>query len=409
MRRTRNRWSLMAGLALGGILLCSCTQQAGSRRGSEVTKGLPKMNIEQKPFGKTPDGKPVDLFTLTNPNGMRVDITNYGGIVVRLMVPDRNGNLDDVVLGYDKLEDYIKDSPYFGAIVGRYGNRIAKGRFTLDGVEYKLAVNNGPNHLHGGLKGFDKVVWQAEPFQKLHEGAHFIDDEVGVKLTCLSKDGEEGYPGNLKVTVWYALTYNGVLKIRYEAETDKPTPVNLTHHGYWNLAGAGNGDILGHRLTIRADDFIPVDAGLIPTGEVRPVKGTPMDFTADVSGPDAKTIGARIDQDDEQLRYGKGYDHCWVLGCCNGGVMVAATVLEPTTGRVMEVSTTEPGIQFYSGNFLDGSNVGKGGKVYEHRYGFCLETQHFPDSPNKPQFPSTILQPGQKYQSETWYRFAVER
>ncbi len=408
MGRLFRDWMWIGGLT-ASMLLCSCSQQGGPEGKTDVRQARCEMKLEKEPFGMTPDGEKVDLYHLVNADRMKVDITNYGAIVVRLMVRDRNGNLDDVVLGYDKLEDYIKDSPYFGAIVGRYGNRIANGRFSLDGVEYQLATNNNGNHLHGGIKGFDKVVWEAEPFKKLHQGARFIDDEVGVKLTYLSQDGEEGYPGNLKVTVWYVLTCNGVLKIRYEAETDKPTPVNLTHHGYWNLAGAGNRDILGHRLMLRADEFIPVDPGLIPTGEVRPVKGTPMDFTTDVFGPDANTIGSRIDQDDEQLRYGKGYDHSWVLACCSEGVVLAARVLEPTTGRVMEVSTTEPGIQFYSGNFLDGSNVGKGGKVYKHRYGFCLETQHFPDSPNKPQFPSTILEPGRKYQSETWYRFAVEK
>jgi aldose 1-epimerase len=407
MNRLCNRWGVIGGLT-ASMLLCSCSQQGGLKGRSDITQPKCKLNVEKEPFGTTPNGKNVDLYHLVNANGMKVDITNYGAIVVRLIVPDRNGNLDDVVLGYDKLEDYIKDSPYFGAIVGRYGNRIANGRFTLDGVEYNLATNDNGHHLHGGIKGFDKVVWEAEPFKKLHEGARSIDDEVGVKLTYLSQDGEEGYPGNLKVTVWYVLTCNGVLKIRYEAETDKPTPVNLTHHGYWNLVGAGNGDILGHRLMLCADDFIPVDASLIPTGEIRPVRGTPMDFTADVFGHYANTIGARIDQDDEQLRYGKGYDHSWVLACCTEGVSLAARVLEPTTGRVMEVSTTEPAIQFYSGNFLDGSHVGKGGKVYGHRYGFCLETQHLPDSPNRPQFPSAILEPGQKYQSETWYRFAVE-
>ena len=408
MNRLCNRGGVIGGL-VACILLCSCSQQGGPRSISDLAPPKCEMKVDKEPFGTTLDGKKVDLYHLVNAHGMQADITNYGAIVVRLMVPDRYGNLDDVVLGYDHLDDYIKASPYFGAIVGRYGNRIANGRFTLDGIEYELATNNNGNHLHGGIKGFDKVVWEAEPSKKLHEGTRFIDDEVGVKLTYLSKDGEEGYPGNLKVTVWYVLTCQGVLKIRYEAETDKSTPVNLTHHGYWNLAGAGNGDILGHRLMLRADDFIPVDAGLIPTGEIRPVRGTPMDFTADVFGHDANTIGARIDQDDEQLRYGKGYDHSWVLACCSGSVSLAARVLEPTTGRVMEISTTEPGIQFYSGNFLDGSNVGKGGKVYEHRYGFCLEPQHFPDSPNKPQFPSTILEPGRKYQSETWYRFAIEK
>lgn len=353
-----------------------------------------KMKIEKHAFGKTADGTPVELYTLTNANGLEAKITNYGGIVVSLLVPDRDGKPGDVVLGYETLEEYIENNPYFGTLVGRYGNRIARGKFTLEGIEYTLAQNDGENHLHGGLKGFDKVVWKADAVRS--------KNSVGLKLTYLSKDGEEGYPGNLSVTVVYTLTNDNELKIEYTAVTDKVTIVNLTHHGYFNLAGAGLGDILGHELMIKADRFTPVDKGLIPTGELRSVKGTPMDFTRAVA------IGARIDQAAEQLVLGGGYDHNWVLNNGDGSLALAARVYEPTTGRVMEVYTTEPGIQFYSGNFLDGSITGKGGKVYGYRYGFCLETQHFPDSPNKPDFPSTVLKPGETYTTTTIYTFSVK-
>jgi len=352
------------------------------------------MKIEKHAFGKTGDGTPIELYTLTNANGLEAKITNYGGIVVSLLVPDRDGKPGDVVLGYETLEEYIENNPYFGTLVGRYGNRIARGKFTLEGIEYTLAQNDGENHLHGGLKGFDKVVWKADAVRS--------KNSVGLKLTYLSKDGEEGYPGNLSVTVVYTLTNDNELKIEYTAVTDKVTIVNLTHHGYFNLAGAGLGDILGHELMIKADRFTPVDKGLIPTGELRGVKGTPMDFTRAVA------IGARIDQAAEQLVLGGGYDHNWVLNNGDGSLALAAKVYEPTTGRVMEVYTTEPGIQFYSGNFLDGSITGKGGKVYEYRYGFCLETQHFPDSPNKPDFPSTVLKPGETYTTTTIYTFSVK-
>jgi aldose 1-epimerase len=305
---------------------------------------------------------------------------------VSLLVPDRTGKLGDIVLGYESLDSYIKNSPYFGSIVGRYGNRIAKGLFTLDGVTYKLAVNNGQNHLHGGSKGFDKVVWKAEPVREA--GA------AGVKLTYLSRDGEEGYPGNLSVTVVYSLTDENELRISYEAVTDRPTPVNLTHHSYFNLAGEG--DILGHELVVNAESYTPVDAGLIPTGEIRPVKGSPFDFTT----PHA--IGERI------ARVEGGYDHNFVLRGGGGRLDLAARVFEPKSGRVMEIRTTEPGLQFYSGNFLDGTITGKGGRVYSKHAGFCLETQHFPDSPNRPGFPSTILRPGSVYKSLTVHRFSAK-
>ena len=348
---------------------------------------------EVRSFGTTDENQPVELYTLTNSRGSRVSITNYGGIVTSLWVPDRDGDLGDIVLGYDNLGQYLEGSPYFGAIVGRYGNRIANGRFTLDGVEYSLAVNNGPNHLHGGIKGFDKVVWNAQPYVE--------PDEVGLRLDYTSPDGEEGYPGNLAVTVVYALTNRDELRVEYVAKTDRATVVNLTHHGYFNLAGHASGDILGHELIIAADRFTPVDEGLIPIGELRDVAGTPMDFRAPFA------IGERIDADDEQIRVGGGYDHNWVLNGDAGTLRFAARVSEPTTGRVLEVYTTEPGVQFYAGNFLDGSNVGKGGVPYARRSGFCLETQHYPDSPNRSEFPSSVLRPGERYESTTVYRFVT--
>jgi len=391
MNRGAEQVVLMAVLLSTGIAICSCNMQCGSNNDLLCSKGEAKMDVKKEIFGNMPDGRQVDLYTLTNAYGVRARIMTYGAIVVSLEVPDRNGKMGDVVLGFDTLEEYLKGHPYFGAIVGRYGNRIGKGRFTLNGVEYKLATNNGENHLHGGIKGFDKVVWDAEPVKQA--------DAVGVKLSYLSKDGEEGYPGNLTCIVGYTLNNSDEFNIWYEALTDKPTPVNLTHHSYFNLAGAGSGDILGHELMLKADRFTPVDAGLIPTGAKASVKGTPMDFLKPTA------IGARINQDDEQLKFGLGYDHNFVLNKTDASLTLAAQVYEPTTGRVMDVHTTEPGIQFYSGNFLDGSNVGKGGKVYEHRTGFCLETQHFPDSPNKPQFPSVILNPGEKYTHVTLHKF----
>jgi aldose 1-epimerase len=351
-------------------------------------------SIMKENFGTMPDGKKADLYTLTNSNGLIAKITNYGCIVTELHVPDRNGKIDDVVLGYDSLDDYIKETPYFGAVVGRYGNRIAKGKFTLNGQEYTLAVNNDKNHLHGGIVGFDKVLWHAE--------AMHSDDGPALKLSYISPDGEEGYPGNLSCTVIYTLTNNDELMISYEARTDKATPINLTQHSYFNLEGHNAGDILDHEIMINADHFTPVDSTLIPTGELKPVKDTPMDFKTSTA------IGARIDQDDQQLEFGGGYDHNWVLNNKNGDFALACSVYEPKTGRVMDTYTTEPGMQFYAGNFLDGSNVGKNDAVYNHRNGFCLETQHFPDSPNQPDFPSVILEPGKKYQQLTAYRFSVK-
>lgn len=353
-----------------------------------------KATMKKQPFGKTEDGRSVDLYTLTNKSGMEVAITNFGGIVVALKVPDRNGKLDDVVLGYDNLDGYTSNTAYFGAIIGRYGNRIAHGEFALDGVTYHLPQNDGDNTLHGGKVGFNKRVWTAKDVSGSQGPA--------LELTYLSKDGEEGFPGNLNVRVVYTLTDKNELRIEYFATTDKPTVVNLTNHSYFNLAGQGNGDILGHEVALHADRFTPVDQVLIPTGELRAVKGTPFDFTKPTA------IGARINQDDQQLKVGRGYDHNWVLNSGGrGGLSLAAEAYDPKSGRVLDVLTTEPGIQFYTGNFLDGTIHGKGGKVYNLRYGFCLETQHFPDSPNHPSFPPTLLKPGQEYKSTTGFRFST--
>lgn len=354
------------------------------------------MAIAKTDFGVTSDGQKVDRYILNNACGRFAKIITYGGIITELWMPDRKGILSDIVLGFDNLADYEAQSPYFGCITGRYANRIAEGRFTLDGVEYKdLAVNNGPNHLHGGIKGFDKVVWEAHPFETA-EG-------VALKLHYLSKDMEEGYPGNLDVTVTYTLTDADELKIEYAATTDKPTVCNLTNHSYFNLAGQGQGDHSQHRLMINADAFTPVwDEGAIPTGEILAVRGTPMDFTHPTA------IGLRIDDDYDQLQFGNGYDHNYVLNKKGLELLLAARVSEPTTGRVMECCTTEPGVQFYSGNYLDDTLVGKEGKRYGRRFGFCLETQHYPDSPNKPDFPSTVVRPGQKFRSTTIFKFFAE-
>jgi aldose 1-epimerase len=351
-----------------------------------ITCGGKKMSIKKQAFGKTEDGKSIDLYTLTNANGLKAEIMTYGGIVTSLQVPDRNGKFADIVLGCDSPDEYAKSSTYFGALIGRFGNRIAKGKFTLDGVEYTLATNNGPNHLHGGVKGFDKVVWNAKPMQ--------TNEGPALKLTYQSRDGEEGYPGNLSCTVVYTLTNNNELKISYEAKTDKATIVNLTHHSYFNLGGHNSGDILGHTLQIFADRFTPVDKDLIPTGEIKAVKGTPWDFTKPMA------IGSRIKQVEG------GYDHNYVLNSSDGSLALVASVYEPKTGRAMEIFTTEPGIQFYSGNFLDGSIKGKGA-VYNKHAGFCLEAQHFPDSPNNPDFPSVVLRPGKKYTQLTVYKFSA--
>jgi aldose 1-epimerase len=350
-----------------------------------------KSKMQKKSFGKTEDGQPVDLYILTNKNGMESAITNYGGTVVSLIVPDRNGKREDVVLGYDNLAGYATGKAYIGATVGRYANRIAHATFTLDSTTYTLAKNDGDNHLHGG---FNKRVWTAKD----------VSSSAGqaLELTYLSKDGEEGFPGTLPVKVVYTLTDQNELKIDYSATTDKDTILNLTNHAYFNLAGQGNGDILQQQIMIRADKFTPIDATSIPTGELRSVKGTPFDFTNSIA------IGVRIDQDDQQLKLGRGYDHNWVLNNGTpGSLFLAAQAYDPHSGRVLEVLTTEPGIQLYTGNFLDGIH-GKDGKVYNRRYAFCLETQHFPDSPNHPNFPSAELKPGQHFQSTTVYKFSTK-
>jgi aldose 1-epimerase len=348
--------------------------------------------ITRADFGKTRDGAAVSIYTLTNKNGVTARITNYGGIVVSLETGDRNGKMADIVLGFDSVDGYLANpGPFFGALIGRYANRIGHAQFNLDGRMYRVDQNDGQNSLHGGARGFDKRVWTA---RELSDG--------GLELTYRSKDGEEGYPGNLTATVTYHLTDARELRIEYAASTDKDTVVNLTNHSYFNLKGAGSGDILEHRLTLDADRFTPVDAGLIPTGELRAVAGTPFDFRKSIA------IGARIGADEEQLKLAKGYDHNWVLNEGGEGLKLAARVEDPSSGRTLEVRTTQPGVQFYTGNFLDGSMKGKGGKVYGRRSGFCLETQHFPDSPNKPAFPSTELKPGQTFRSTTVFRFGVE-
>jgi aldose 1-epimerase len=376
-------------LAVTVLIVFGCEKkEAGSVEKPEV-KEKNEMSITKESFGQTPDGQEITLYTLTNPNGIKAKIMNYGATLVSLEMPDRDGSLADITLGFDTLDGYFTEHPYFGVIVGRYANRIGKGRFVLDGVEYKLATNDGSNHLHGGIKGFDKVVWKVNEVKA-------NDNIAAVKLSYLSKDGEEGYPGNLTCSVVYTLTKDNELRIDYEAKTDKTTVINMTNHAYWNLAGQGNGDILGHELMINADKYTPVDEGLIPTGEIKNVKDSPMDFTKPMA------IGSRIDE------VKGGYDHNYVLNSGGGKLTLAARVYEPTTGRVMEIYTIEPGIQFYSGNFLDGSITGKSGKVYKKHYGFCLETQHFPDSPNKPKFPSVVLKPGEKYTTVTVHKFSTK-
>jgi aldose 1-epimerase len=376
-------------IAFTGAILMSTLMASGATPTSGSTT--------KTSFGKTPEGQAVDLYVLTNKNGNEVAITNYGGAVVSIKVPDRNGKLADVVLGYDSVDGYVNDKSYFGAIVGRYGNRIGHAQFVIDGKTYTLAKNNGDNSLHGGIKGFNKAVWSAKTVP--------VKSGQSLQLSYVSKDGEEGFPGNLKVTVTYTWSDDNALLIDYSATTDKKTVVNLTSHSYFNLAGQGSGDILSHQLMIQADQFTPVDSGLIPTGELRDVTSTPFDFRK------ATAIGERINQADEQLKLGGGYDHNFVLRPVAGlaPTFVAARVVEPTTGRIMEVWTTEPGIQFYTGNFLDGKTVGKGGATYPKRSAFCLETQHFPDSPNQPKFPSTLLNPGQTYHTITEYKFSIEK
>jgi aldose 1-epimerase len=373
-------------LKLGAVALC-----AAGILGC-ATQPPPRITVSStQPFGKTREGVPVELYTLRNTKGAEARICTYGGTVVSLKVPDRNGNLGDVVLGYDNLEGYLTNSPYFGCLIGRYANRIAKAKFTLDGHEYRLAANNGVNNLHSGPRGFDKVVWTARPTA--------TSEGPALQLTYLSHDGEEGFPGNLLVTAIYTLTEDNALKVQFSATTDKPTVVSLTHHSYFNLLGQG--DILSHEVMLNADKYTPVDSTSIPTGELAPVAGTPFDFRKPTA------IGARIGQDNEQLRIGNGYDHNWVCAKPLGKPGLIARVYEPTSGRVLEVFSDEPGLQFYTGNSLDGTITGKGGQVYVFRSGFCIEPQHYPDSPNHPKFPSVVLKPGQTFRSTMIFKFSV--
>jgi len=368
-------------LLSGTIISCSSEKSSESRS-----------SIKQQEFGTMADGTKIEQYTLSNKNGIELKVITYGGIITNLKIPDRNGNFEDVVLGFDSLDSYVKESPYFGAIIGRYGNRIAKGQFILDDDTISLARNNIGNHLHGGIKGFDKVAWKAEPFSQ--------EEGTGIKLTYHSADGEEGYPGNLDVTVTYLLKDDNTLTFAYEASADKPTVVNLTNHSYYNFTGAKD-NILGHELVINADKYLPVDSTLIPL-EPAPVSETPFDFTS------AKSVGKDINADDIQLKNGRGYDHCWILNPSADSLNFAASLYEPSSGRLMEIYTTEPGIQFYSGNFLDGTLTGKNGVKYNFRTGLCLETEHFPDSPNRPDFPSVVLRPGEVYKTKTVTKFSTK-
>jgi aldose 1-epimerase len=380
-------------LALAGACKRADQERAAAPAAATPAATEKHASVSRAPFGTLPDGTAVELFTLTNAGGMDVRVTNYGGIITVIRTADRNGKFDDVTLGYDSLDGYLKSTPYFGAIVGRYANRIGKARFRLDGRTYKLAANDGPNTLHGGLKGFDKAVWKAEPFEK--EGV------VGIVFSHTSPDGDEGFPGTLSIQVTYTLSDQNELAFDFHATTDKPTVLNLTQHAYFNLAGEGSGDVLGHELTINADRYTPVDATLIPTGELANVAATPLDFRTSTA------IGARIDADHQQIRLGKGYDHNYVLNRQGDELVLAARVEEPKSGRVLEVRTTEPGMQFYSANWLDGTITGKSGRPYQRRHAFCLETQHFPDSPNKSAFPTTTLRPGEEFRSKTVYTFST--
>ncbi|MHB0777630.1 aldose epimerase family protein [Halomonas sp. WWR20] len=393
---------LALGIGLAALMLEAAQANDDADTQQRDTKPSGAAGVEQATFGTLPDGREVEVYRIANINGIEMRVINYGGTIVSLRTPDIAGQFDDIVLGFDSLEKYLSDTyrdanPYFGALIGRYGNRIAGGKFSLNGQTYELATNDGPNHLHGGEQGFDKVLWQAEPFEN--------DQGRGVVLTYTSADGEEGYPGKLKTQVTYTLTDADELDIQYRATTTQATPVNLTQHSYFNLEGEGSGSILDHYLIINAEAFTPVDETLIPTGEIRPVAGTPFDFTQPTP------IGERIEQDNQQLTYGKGYDHNFVLAresSADDSLVLAARVWEPDSGRLLEVSTTEPGLQFYSGNFLTGDLTGKRGKPYRHRSGFALETQHFPDSPNQENFPSTILEPGDTYHSRTVYAFSAQ-
>jgi aldose 1-epimerase len=374
------------------VIGCKTNTEVKAPSTEPITKDTASVTVSH--YGELADGTPMSLYTLTNRNGMSMKVINYGGIITSIMMPDKNGEPGDIVLGYDSVENYVASSPFFGALIGRYGNRIAKGKFSLDGKTYSLATNNGENHLHGGNKGFDKVVWNIEEAT--------VPQGAAIKLSYQSKDMEEGYPGNLNAEVLYTLTDANELKIDYKATTDKKTIVNLTQHTYFNLAGPDR-DILSHELVLNADKFLPVDKTLIPTGELKDVANTPFDFRRPT------TIGKGIGEKNEQLKFGNGYDHCWILNRAADSLSHAATLYDSISGREVMVFTTEPGIQFYSGNFLDGTLTGKDGVVYNFRTGLCLETQHFPDSPNRKEFPSVVLSPGETYKSQTIYRFAVRK
>lgn len=383
------------GILLLSLIFVQCknaNKEEKSNANEMDTKIEARGKLVKKPFGNTPDGDQVDQYTLTNANGMEVKIITYGGRITSLKAPDQNDKFENVVLGFDSLEQYLEDNPFFGALIGRFGNRIAKGKFSLDGNEFTLAKNDGSNHLHGGEKGFDKVVWKAEEA-----------GELSLKLTYVSEDMEEGYPGRLETTVTYTLTQDNALEVEYEATTDKTTVVNLTQHAYFNLSGDFSNKILDHKLRINADEFVPVDETLIPTGELTSVAGTPFDFR------EAKVVAQDIENENQQLSRGKGYDHCWVLNDQDKGMRFAASAYHEDSGRMLEVYTDEPGIQFYSGNFLDGTLPQAGGEgTYGHRSGFCLETQHYPDSPNQKGFPSVKLEPGETYSSKTSFKFSTK-
>jgi aldose 1-epimerase len=387
------RFIVLGLMGIGMVSLVGCSSMSGGAPRSTHHESI--SSITKHGFGHMPDGTSVEIYTLRNMNGCEARIMTYGGIVQSLKVPDKNGQFGDIVLGYDNLDGYLKATPYFGALIGRYGNRIGGGKFTLDGKTYTLATNNGPNSLHGGIKGFDKVVWKVAKAGIGPQGPR-------LELNYLSPDGEEGFPGNLNVTAIYTLMDENELRVDFTAMTDQPTVCNLTHHSYFNLAGQGNGDILGQLVYINADSFTPVDSNLITTGEIKPVDGTPFDFRKPTA------IGVRINSDDEQIKFGNGYDHNWVVNKPSGQLGLMARVYEPGTGRVMEVWSPEPGLQFYTGNYLDGSITGKDGKVYQRRTAFCMEPQHYPDSPNKPQFPTTELKPGETYHNTIIYKFSVQ-
>ena len=387
---------LLVFTVLCSTLQCkSKTEKEGEKQTDNTMKTQKdNLGIVQDDFGQLPSGEAIEKYTMTNANGMEISVINYGGIITNLKAPGKDGTMADVVLGFNSIDGYLTPAPYFGAIIGRYGNRIAKGKFSLDGTNYTLAQNDGENHLHGGNKGFDKVLWEVTKITN--------DDSVALQLHYLSKDMEEGYPGNLNTTVTYTLSNDNTLNVSYQATTDKKTVINLTQHSYFNLSGDFSKDILDQEISINADTFLPVDETLIPTGEFKEVAGTPFDFK------ESKVIGKEINQEDQQLKRGLGYDHCWVLNRDSDGLNLAATAYDPGSGRFMEVYTTEPGIQFYSGNFLDGTLESKSGGTYAKRSGFCLETQHYPDSPNQEDFPSVVLNPEETYKSETTFKFSVK-